>query len=541
MKKLLSLICLLVSFVFIDTTNCTNNKWTFIYYGFIQTNVTISDTHIAFLTCKDKISSPYPEYDTTKKTLYCVDKNTGRQKWVKGYSEQEVVWNVVSNDQYLCTEVYKTIKNSDQGKTYETKISCYTIEDAKEIWSKTIISKPENGDYAKLPSSLLIDNDKLYYYNLDAYCIELSSGKQIWSSEIEADFASPLLMSDDKIIFINATQNFVCINNKGVMIWKTDNSQYKPEGTCHEYERSCFVNRKYGKIFGIDAPLYYANDRLITFLKKVKNSKIDLGTYIGSIDINTGAYSSVSKLDVRINPYDFYLSNNKIYSGEKIVTCHKLTGELVWKTPPEKKFFTIGVFTNYTISVENTNLKANYIQLHRLSDGKEFLSITPEIKSIENAILEGSDLFLFGEGKLQKIDLSQIDFSTKLKFNPTQGTYTQNGTSYELDTPLEITNNRVFISASNIFEPLCGKNEFENKEGIIKATLDDKTIELQINNHVAKINGTEKQIDPNNPKIMPYINKEGYMMVPIRFIAESFGCKIIFDPDTKEIIVTYQP
>lgn len=69
------------------------------------------------------------------------------------------------------------------------------------------------------------------------------------------------------------------------------------------------------------------------------------------------------------------------------------------------------------------------------------------------------------------------------------------------------------------------------KIDIARYNRDYKTINLQINNTQAKINDKLVELD-SKPTI---INNR--TMVPVRFIAEAFDCKVDWVPDTQEIII----
>ncbi|MCK5847941.1 MAG: hypothetical protein KAH01_01940 [Caldisericia bacterium] len=66
----------------------------------------------------------------------------------------------------------------------------------------------------------------------------------------------------------------------------------------------------------------------------------------------------------------------------------------------------------------------------------------------------------------------------------------------------------------------------------------EKKIELWIDNPLAKINGKEIQIDPNNDKVSPQI-KEGRTFLPLRFTAENLGYKVEWEASTQAIHLKY--
>jgi len=86
-----------------------------------------------------------------------------------------------------------------------------------------------------------------------------------------------------------------------------------------------------------------------------------------------------------------------------------------------------------------------------------------------------------------------------------------------------------------------GKNRIEinvrTAEGYVKKIFEidnyrKTTIELQIDNDVAYINGNPKKIDAK-----PYISN-GHTFVPLRIIAEGFGAEVVWVPETKGINIT---
>jgi hypothetical protein len=68
--------------------------------------------------------------------------------------------------------------------------------------------------------------------------------------------------------------------------------------------------------------------------------------------------------------------------------------------------------------------------------------------------------------------------------------------------------------------------------------LKDTTIELWIGKPQATVNGQTKWIDDTNHKVMPEIIN-GRTMLPLRFVAESLGAKVDWEPNTKTITITY--
>ena len=120
-----------------------------------------------------------------------------------------------------------------------------------------------------------------------------------------------------------------------------------------------------------------------------------------------------------------------------------------------------------------------------------------------------------------------------------------------MDVTPTIINQRTLLPARYVVEPLGGQVFWDGDERKVTCKLlapdnpdtdeyKENTVELWIDNPIAKVNGEEVQIDPDNPDVVPTIINDR-TMVPMRFLAESLGCEVKWVADTKEIILTYSP
>lgn len=141
-----------------------------------------------------------------------------------------------------------------------------------------------------------------------------------------------------------------------------------------------------------------------------------------------------------------------------------------------------------------------------------------------------------------------IKFSGKLKLtlilqinNPIMYV---NGLPEEIDpgrgtTPIIVQGwNRTVVPIRAIVEKLGGTVGWDGDKKVVSITLKDKSINLQIGNSIAVVNGKEVQIDPSNPLVKPIIINER-TMVPLRFVAEQLGCNVSWDEKQKKITVEY--
>ena len=98
--------------------------------------------------------------------------------------------------------------------------------------------------------------------------------------------------------------------------------------------------------------------------------------------------------------------------------------------------------------------------------------------------------------------------------------------------------NRTVVPIRAIVEALGGTIQWFSSTRSIVIDFNEKEVSMQIGNNTAIVNGTPKIIDPNNHDVKPIIINDRTML-PLRFVAESLGCKVGWDPDTRTITITY--
>ena len=142
------------------------------------------------------------------------------------------------------------------------------------------------------------------------------------------------------------------------------------------------------------------------------------------------------------------------------------------------------------------------------------------------------------------IDTSSAN-KTVITLQPDNPYMTVNGVKKEIDLgrgtkPVIIPKwGRTVVPIRAIVEALGGTISWEGTERKVTIDFNNTTIELWIDKPQAKVNGVMKWIDPKNHNVKPIIvNKR--TMLPLRFVAESLGCTVDWNPDTKTITITYE-
>ncbi len=133
-----------------------------------------------------------------------------------------------------------------------------------------------------------------------------------------------------------------------------------------------------------------------------------------------------------------------------------------------------------------------------------------------------------------------------ITLQPNNPTMTVNGVQQEIDPgrgtkPVIIPKwNRTVVPIRAIVEALGGTIGWDPIQRMVTINLDDNTINLWIGKPQAEVNGIMKWIDPNNHDVKPII-VNSRTMLPLRFVAESLGCKVDWDAATRTITITYTP
>lgn len=117
-----------------------------------------------------------------------------------------------------------------------------------------------------------------------------------------------------------------------------------------------------------------------------------------------------------------------------------------------------------------------------------------------------------------------------------------NGTKGEIDpgrytVPVIIPEwNRTVLPIRAIVEALGGTVKWNAKEKMVTIALDKNSIVLWIGKSEAYVNGAMKWMDSINHNVKPIIINDR-TMVPVRFVAESLGCKVLWDGKTETVTI----
>ncbi len=128
--------------------------------------------------------------------------------------------------------------------------------------------------------------------------------------------------------------------------------------------------------------------------------------------------------------------------------------------------------------------------------------------------------------------------ATYLVFFVGSSDYGVNGIRGNMDTVPVIRQGRTLLPIRYVIEPLGGEVAWDEGERKVTVMLGEKTIELWIDQPWARVNGVREAIDPDKP-VVPVILPPGRTMLPLRFVAETLGCRVDWDPADQTVQVIY--
>ena len=99
------------------------------------------------------------------------------------------------------------------------------------------------------------------------------------------------------------------------------------------------------------------------------------------------------------------------------------------------------------------------------------------------------------------------------------------------DVMPQIIDGRTMVPMRGIFEAFGAKITWVDVTKTVVAETPDIALTLTVGKTTAKVNGEAKSLD------VPAQIIEGRTMVPVRFIAESLGCKVEWQADTKTVVI----
>jgi len=249
----------------------------------------------------------------------------------------------------------------------------------------------------------------------------------------------------------------------------------------------------------------------ITISDKWKTSDEDKGmlyTIVGYIEYESQS-TEIKREYVSTNSpptANFTISPDKPKVGEDITFDASSSSDSDGNIVKYEWDFGKGEIAGEKIIVHRFNREGDYSITLKVTDNESGIgSITKTITVLKEAT------------KVEKIEIKLYIGNKK---------YYVNGIEKEMDVAPIIYENRTLLPIRYVAEALGAEVKWEQAEQKVTIIFKDITIELWIGKNNARVNGTYKFIDPENPEVKPIVIPPGRTMLPIRFIAENMGCKV---------------
>lgn len=124
-----------------------------------------------------------------------------------------------------------------------------------------------------------------------------------------------------------------------------------------------------------------------------------------------------------------------------------------------------------------------------------------------------------------------------LRFTIGSNGYYVNGQSKMMDATPIVREDRTLLPIRFVAEALAAEVRWDATERKVTINRDNDVVEMWIDNPTARVNGEYRPIDPQNPKVKPFIIPPGRTVLPLRFISESLGCQVNWDEERQEVTV----
>lgn len=451
-------------------------------------------------------------------------------------------------------------------------VTCADINTGKTIWTRNF--KQLNRFFLNL------SRDKAFFSVGDDgfYCLDISNGQTLW--KVEFVWSGSSLVIENKVVVISK-------EGEKYTIWCLDINDGK---------------KLFSLDFGVNPRHYitqYNNSIIFNVNGTIYRISLDDGAVLWSKRFFVGDNSSASALIyqsivVKDDKAVILFPNLKEYH---LALFDPETGEIIWdiKTP-YKVFIMNPVITdkyvyynayenNYSSKVVAVNIEDGSEINKYLIGSVEYGRLSPVLS--ENRIIFSSDRNVHGlvytdfkNSKLHStftaLELTEMAFSSNkiivankeeiicfgsvapVSYSTKTPTYKTRGGAFNLKLPLKMHKNRYYICIED-FAPLgcmLKRNDYDKiyylssvvSFGDVLGSLeieiykDLNTIKVTtiIESTLDKSIFKTLQYDKIDPTVKPLVIGNE-IMVPLRFLAESLGCKVEWKADTKEIIVTYQP
>lgn len=405
------------------------------------------------------------------------------------------------------------------------------------------IVKKEDGKLF-LPSSVAAFNSDFFVYDDITKNINYYVNENIKRSFPITELISTILPTQSKIELFSAEKDNLFVSSIGLEIiikkYNANNGEVKDIKIPEYISPRCsvYVRPNDGRIFiysWFDSILYSFSENVETVEKiqiRSKESSIYGSDNICRVDssYNTFIFSPILK---KVNVYDksgdlvlsFNLNSNAYYVdfdffGDSIAFLDQLNGKIEIYSKRGELEETIGEYGAILYPADKSG--------YNLENGK--FNFPSSLSTVSDKIYIADS----GNSRIQVIEKSSIE-KDKIVLELQIGSKSAyiNGERKDLDAPPFIENGRTLVPFRFIGEALGAEVSWIAEEKKAVYELGGVKVEVIIGSSTAYVNGKLITLEVP-PKI-----SNGRTFVPLRFVSEALGASVIWEAETKRIIITY--
>ncbi|MCD8390599.1 MAG: copper amine oxidase N-terminal domain-containing protein [Firmicutes bacterium] len=266
----------------------------------------------------------------------------------------------------------------------------------------------------------------------------------------------------------------------------------------------------------------YSDDNYLVAINTIDHSKVSsynsynmVGLDVDERDVVllVSGKDNTETSDVKQVYLTDYVDNNKLGSKPYLVKLSNNRFLVMWEE----------------FEYENSSAVSNGVKYVQVDGDGELLS---DIRSVKDVSLSSDcqptqidDKLIWYINGVEKRNFYSLDLNTALI------TVTVDGDFVTFDQSPTIVSGRTLVPVRAIFEALGASVEWDGDTQTVTSTLNGTTVTLTIGSGTMYKNGAASTLD------VPAQMINDRTLVPVRAIAEAFGCNVDWDGDTKTVII----
>jgi len=475
--------------------------------------------------------------------LRCLDKRTGKKLWdVKGFGWFEAEPMIIGDSIYI---------GSLDGRVY-----CVDVSSGILLWS-TLLNGPVHSKGVRIGDSLVFGDE-----SGTVSCIDIKSGLIIWQKPDYAGITAPLSSTSSVVYFVDKDKNFVGLDRDGNQVWARQInyairsallvegksiSMVSTDGLILKWNECAYAevinpaNKYLGAFDYKESTVHFTlevasgrDDGRVT-PSAIIDRPFEAGKRCKAVMVDYKGVKNYGNRIIQTFDVTIDVTDDSFCDGENDFSIYFLTNspiktnDGVYREPQNRGY----VFERFTFDLTNSPKKCDLCEpcydIKILPEGTPYFrrqdrgDFEIEITS-KDGINRNLELEIFGTQGIESVSTVLTQRNGVARYNVSFDCMELSGGSY-FTIPFEVT-------CRTCPSPNDRMTETWHTTRTIDFTTDPRLrIEMLPNSVDVLVNGEPVRLD------VPSRIHEGRTLVPIRFVAETFGCKVDWDQETRKVTI----